>query len=123
MLSELFRPEHKPAFSEDEQREIGEMAIRCAQLGEDAVDSLIMVRIRMQLKAIGEMEMQRNLGTPGIVEWADKMLHEIGVVNEVITRARVILRMQGSDRISETLQARREAGKETLNEDEIWGSI
>ena len=101
--------------------EIGSWAVVYADLGEDFVDELAKVRNQLHLEILSEMI--RNSGAEDLVEWGRTMDHEVQVIQEVIKKARLILRMEGRDKTSQMLQLRRELGRPTPNEDEIWGSV
>jgi len=92
-----------------------------AELGEDALDNLATARNWLHLKIIAEVE--RNRGTDCLFEWVGQMEHEVDVINEIIKKGRIILRLEGRDKTSLMLRHRREAGISIPNENEIWGSV
>jgi len=114
-------PEIKPKFPPEVAEEIARWAVTFANLGEDAIDELVHARNKVHLQVIAELG--GNLNTEGLLEWVGQMKQAGDVISEVIKGARVIRRLEGSDRTSRLFQIRREAGLSTPDEDEIWCSV
>jgi len=92
-------PERTPEFSPQENEEMGEVAIRLANAGEDVLNTAIGARNRLMATIITIY--QANMYQPDALELLVTMEHDIDVMNEVIKRARAILKIQGTDIESE----------------------
>lgn len=114
-------PERKPAFSPEELEEIGELAISFAQIGEEGIDELVLARNQMYLGLL--QGAYQNLGKNGLLPAVGELLHDIDTVTQVITRARLILRLEGKGRMSKMLDDLSQAGISLPGNDDIWGSV
>jgi hypothetical protein len=104
--------ERRPQFSEDEREAIADVARKVARVGESCVDTLVSAKIFL-------MKMTISAGTTGVLIDGrfispTEMRHEVDVIGEVISQARIILQVEGRDTMSELDQHSQEAG---------WGSV
>ena len=98
-------------FNEQEKSEIAEVARALARLGEEAVWEVSRARVQLMGVAIKAIN---GIQVDGVYYSHSQIEHEVEVMNEVISQARLILQFEGRDTLSDLDRRAQEAG---------WGSV